>query len=371
MRQSDTTAMRYGKLIPTILLSVVLVLTAFKETSGSVSSIDGARPSEPGTLTQESKPTDVRELKQGQPIDRELTAGSTHTYKIALSPSQYMHIEVEQLGINVEVALSGPKGEELASLDWWWRERSESLWALAESGGDYTLKISAPRQPAETGKYRVKIEKIGDWQQASATDRDYVNAHKLYAEGDRLLAQATADSLLKATEKFQAALALWRGLKDIDGEAYTLNELVVARYNSGNLKQAIELISQGLLLFRASVNRRGEAAALALLSTLYNFSGDTQKALDSYNQALPLSRAINDYADETEILSGLGLVLHRLGQTQKALDTLNELVLLSHARGIIDGEAVGHNNIGLIYVSQGRLREGADEYSKTLALLQV
>src|SRR5205823_3700967 len=39
--------------------------------------------------------------------------------------------------------------------------------------------------------------------------------------------------------------------------------------------------------------------------------------------------------------------------------------------GIIDGEALGHNNIGLIYVSQGRLREAADEYSKTLALLQV
>jgi CHAT domain-containing protein/tetratricopeptide (TPR) repeat protein len=362
--------MRYGKLIPTILLAVVLVLSAFKETNGSVSSIDRARPSEPRTLTQESKPTDVRELKQGQPIDRELTAGSTHTYKIALSPLQYMHIEVEQFGINVEVALSDSKGEQIASLDWWWRERTESIWALAESGGDYILKIKASSQ-LETGKYNVKIDKIGQWQQAPTTDRDYVNAHKLYAEGDRLLAQGTAESLPRATEKFQAALALWRGLKDIDGEAYTLNQLGLVQYNSGNLKQAIEPISQALVLFRASVNRRGEAGALAILSTLYNFSGETQKALDSYNQALPLARAINDYADENEVLSGLGLVLHRLGQTQKALDILNELISLSHARGIIDGEAVGHNNIGLIYVSQGRLREAADEYSKTLSLLEV
>src|SRR5438876_11599388 len=163
MRQSDI-AMSFGKLIPTILLSVVLMLSAFKETNSSVSSIDSARRSEPKTWAQEPKPIDITELKQGQPIDRELTAGSTHTFRIALSPLQYLHIEVEQLGINVEVSLSGPKGEQLASLDWWWRERSESLWALAESGGDYALKISAPRQPAETGKYRVKIEKIGDWQ---------------------------------------------------------------------------------------------------------------------------------------------------------------------------------------------------------------
>ena len=318
-----------GKLIPMILLTLVFGLSGFTETNGFASSSSNSGALE--ARTQQSKQSNIPELKLGAPIEQELTSGSSHTYRIALSPLQYMHVEVEQFGINVEIALSDSKGQQIANLDWWWRERAESIWALAESGGDYTLKISAPSQPVETGKYRVQIDKIGQWQQASPSDRDYVNAHKLYAEGDRLLTQATAESLPRATEKFQAALALWRGLKDIDGEAYTLNELGVVRYNSGNLKQAIELISQGLLLFRASVNRRGEAAALALLSTLYNFSGDTQKALD----------------------------------------TLNELVLLSHARGIIDGEAVGHNNIGLIYVSQGRLREGADEYSKTLALLQV
>src|SRR5438270_9338834 len=181
MKRSDLIAITHGKVVPIVVLSVALLLGAFTKTNGSVNTVFGVRLLAPRPLAQESKPTDIRELKQGESIDRELVAGTTHAYRIVLSPLQYMHVQVEQFGINVEVALSDSKGQPIASLDWWWRERTESLWALAESGGDYVLKISAPRQPAETGKYRVKIEKIGDWQQASARDRDYVNAHKLYA----------------------------------------------------------------------------------------------------------------------------------------------------------------------------------------------
>src|SRR2546423_1257055 len=102
-----------------ILLTLVFVLSGFTETNGFASSNSNSRTLK--APSQEIKPSNVPELKLGAPIEQELTSGSSHTYRIALSPLQYMHIEVEQLGINVEVALSGPKGEQLANLDWWWR----------------------------------------------------------------------------------------------------------------------------------------------------------------------------------------------------------------------------------------------------------
>jgi CHAT domain-containing protein/tetratricopeptide (TPR) repeat protein len=321
-------------------------------------------------LSSEARQAEVSELKQASPLARALASGQAHSYRINLQSGQYLNVVVEQIGINVEVALADPKGTQIANLDWWWREGTESLWALAEISGDYTLKVSAPSQPAETGKYRIKVEKIGEWQQAPAAEKDLVTAHKALGEGERLLAQGTAESLRQASEKLQAALALWRGLQAGDGEAQTLNNLGVVQYNLGKLKEAIEHISQALPRFRASGNRRGEAACLATLSGIYYVSGETQKALDGYNQALPLARAIKDYITETDALSGLGLVLNRLGQTQKAIDTLNELVSLSHTRGLIDGEAVAHNNLGLTYVGLGRLREAVEHYSQTLSLLE-
>ena len=310
------------------------------------------------------------ELRLDSSSEQAVKGGETHRYRITLETGQYLNVVVEQLGVNVEVSLSDPTGKQIASVDWWWREGTEALWALVEATGDYTLKVSASSQPIETGKYRIKIEKLGNWEQASTADRDYVTAYKNFAEGEKLHAQATAESLRKASEKYQEALRLWRGMKDSQGEAQALNGLGVIEYRAGNLKQAAEHLSQAIALFRRVQNRHGEADSLSTLSVVYNFSGEPQKALDHYNLALPLARASKDSLVEAQILSGLGLVLQRLGQTQKALEALNELILMSRARGIIDGEASGHNNLGLIYISQGRLREAIQEYSQTLVLLK-
>ena len=177
-------AVVHGKLSRMILLTLVFVLSGFTETNGFASSSSNSGALE--ARTQQSKQSNIPELKLGVPIEQELTSGSSHIYKIALSPLQYMHVEVEQLGINVGVTLSDPKGKQIEGLDWWWREGTESLWALADSGGDYILEIAAPRQPTETGKYRLKIDKLGDWQKASATVKDSVPKLKFCFGQERL-----------------------------------------------------------------------------------------------------------------------------------------------------------------------------------------
>ena len=323
------------------------------------------------TAINEAKQDEIRELKLGQMIERELSENGSHTYRIALIAGQYLNVTVDQLGVNVEVGLIDPKGEEITNLDWWWREGTESLWALAELTGDYTLKISAFGKPAETGKYRVKIEKIEQWQQASATDKNLVTAYKYYAEGKKLFTKTTAESRREAIEKFQASLPFWRALKDENAEAITLNEISTMEYQSGSIKQAAEYVSQAIPLFLASGNRREAANSLFNLGVAYNFLGEMPKSLDSYNQALPLARAVKDRVTEARILGGLGPVLHILGQTQKALETLDESVSLARAIGSIDVEAGAQNNIGFIYVALGRLREAIPHYNQTLSLLEV
>jgi hypothetical protein len=44
-------------------------------------------------------------LEPGAPIERELTGGQSHFYRISLTPGQYLQIAVSQRGIDVLVAL--------------------------------------------------------------------------------------------------------------------------------------------------------------------------------------------------------------------------------------------------------------------------
>ena len=319
---------------------------------------------------QQAVPKEMGELKASSAIEQTITAGESHSYRITLKAEEYVNLVVEQAGINIAVELADPKKQAVADSDWWWREGTESIWGLAESSGDYMLKISASRYPVETGKYRIKFVKQGAWQGAPPTDLNYVTAYKKYGEGERLLAQGTAESQRQAIEKHQEALALWINLKDGNAEGQARNEIGAIKYRLGSLKEAAEYLDQAILLFRAAGNRFGEVNSLNILCVVYVFSGEPQKAFDHYSRALTMARAIKDPITEGRVLSGLGVVLPRLGQTEKALATLSELITLSRATGNLSGESQAHNNIGAIYVTQGRLREAIEQYNQTLLLLQ-
>src|SRR5437867_2320983 len=60
---------------------------------------------------------DVPTLEPGKPIDRELGGGQSHFYQIALASGQYLHVVVDQRGIDVIVALFGPDGKLIFGVD--------------------------------------------------------------------------------------------------------------------------------------------------------------------------------------------------------------------------------------------------------------
>jgi hypothetical protein len=54
--------------------------------------------------------TDAGVLTPGAPVERELAAGQTHAYRLALNAGQYLHVTIERRGIDVAVVLRGPDG---------------------------------------------------------------------------------------------------------------------------------------------------------------------------------------------------------------------------------------------------------------------
>src|SRR5215475_3231594 len=126
-------------------------------------------------------PQDPQSLSINAPIERELPAGQTHVYRIALSAGQFALVEVEQRGADVSLAASGPDGKEFASVNLRSSvEGMERLAIVADVAGEYTLKVislnpkyASVATAATVGKYEAKI---GELRAATEQDRARVKA---------------------------------------------------------------------------------------------------------------------------------------------------------------------------------------------------
>jgi hypothetical protein len=69
----------------------------------------------------DSKPSQVTAtpvpLEAGKPLERELSAGETHAYALALAAGQYLHLVVDQRSIGVVATLLAPDGRKLSEVD--------------------------------------------------------------------------------------------------------------------------------------------------------------------------------------------------------------------------------------------------------------
>ena len=301
----------------------------------------------------------------GQPVEREIAGGQSHTYQISLTAGQFMRVVVEQKGIDLTLALAAPQGEggkpiAEANLT---RVDLESLSYEATVSGDYRFTIRALGAPTLKGTYQARLERR---EAATTQDRQRITAERLLGEGYPLYQRGQAQP---ATEKFEQALPLWRevgdqyweaytltylgyaginlsrfekaidyfeqaraisrGLKDRGGEGNALNGLGGASRNLGRAEKAIEYFEQSVEIRRETGNRYGEASTLSNLGLAYGDLSRYEKAIERYERALQISREVKDRSLEGRILNGLGLAAAALSRYEKAIEYYEQALVTS------------------------------------------
>ena len=132
---------------------------------------------------QRSEPA-VPRLELGKPLERELAGGQSHAYSVTLSAGQYLHVVVEQRGIDVVVTLFGPAGQKLLEVDSPNGDQGpESLRWIVVTAGLHRLEVRALEQAAKPGRYEVKLVEL---RAATSRDRDLAAAKKLDNESESL-----------------------------------------------------------------------------------------------------------------------------------------------------------------------------------------
>ncbi len=231
-----------------------------------------------------------------------------------------------------------------------------SLFLLSESSavsaGNYGLKIVQKLETTQQNNTRAEAEKLTD-------------------EGLQLFKQGTAESLIKAREKFQAALVLWEKLDDRGWQALTLYSIGGVYSNLGEKQKALSYYNQALPLFRAVGDKGAEALTLSRIGGVYSDLGEKQKALSYYNQALPLRRAVGDKGAEALTLSKIGGVYLDLGEKQKAVSYYNQALPLLTALEHKSWQAVILSRIGGVYLDLGEKQKALSYYNQALPLFRA
>src|SRR5215510_14695962 len=267
-------------------------------------------------------------LEPGRPVERELSGGQSHSYKITTISGQYLNIVVEQRGIDVAVALFTPDGKKICEVD---GEQvtvgAETILAIAEAAGAYRIEARSPEKKAKTGRYEIKIEEL---REATAEDKHRVAAESVFREAEKLR-QGTEEEKIKSIEKYHEALELYRRAGDRSKEAAIRNNIWLVYAILGEFQKALEEYNEALQISRAVGDRDEEARALNGIGTVYSAQGDMRKALEKFNEALQLSRALGDRRREAAILNNMCQAHWLTGEAQKALEKCNEGLPLSRA----------------------------------------
>jgi CHAT domain-containing protein/Tfp pilus assembly protein PilF len=343
--------------LPTIL-TFLLVLT--------FTTTPAAAPQEQTQSTTPQEDSKPVVLEPGKPLERQLKGGEKHTYEIRAEAAQFLHAEVEQLGIDVALTLYAPNGKPIASMDSPnGNFGPEKISTIAEAHGLYVLEVASDDQNVAPGHYRVTLEPA---RAPDDKDRARITAERLFSQAIQLLVQGSGDSLRAAAQKYVDCLPFWQTADDVYEQGLTNYSIGDVYSSIGERQKALDFYSRALTLEHSAGDRSGEAATLNNIARVYSAWGEKQKALGYYNQALPIWRALGNRAGEGATLDGIGNVYDDLGDEHKALDFHNQALPLHRAAGDRNGEAATLNNIGSVYNALGETQKALDYYSQALPL---
>jgi CHAT domain-containing protein/tetratricopeptide (TPR) repeat protein len=409
MKDSSPKKFNYQTVVFLFLLALLLTTTAMAQNNGVVRSGNGALP--PPQSAQNPKPIDVPEIKQGETIERELTTGDTHRFRITLKAGEYVKLAVLSSSIDFAMAAFDLSGNAIARIALGNGGPTESLWMLAKTTGDFQIRVTSLQDRGAKGRYVIKLETVADLKTASTSDQAYLKAHQLFWEATQLGDQGGDQRLRQAAEKYQEVLLIWRTLGDRLGEASTLHLLGFAHDRLGELQKGADLYEQALSIWRTFKNHQhdeantlyslggiysylgkaaeatncfeqaiqlqrlrgskgGEAYAQSNLGQVYTNVSEFQAALKAYQEALRLRIEIDDVEGQARLLSNISGVYFRLGEFQEALNYCKQALPLRRATGDRMGEAVTLSNIGSNYRELGEPQKALEYYQQAVSLQQ-
>lgn len=252
--------------------------------------------------------------QQGWSKPAVFSKNEAHAYVFALSPGDFLDVEVEQDGVDVEVRVLAPGEQLLYTVDSLNGAKGpERVPVLAQAGGLYTVEL---RAGDAGGSYKILVPTK---RKATDPDRRNVEGASAYSRGKELQKKGSQQA---AEREFKKALAAWEKSGNLVGEAdaaYRLEKLLFEQEAWGD---AVPFQEKAWKLYDSLGNCRQEAIVLNDLGVAHEFQGDVEAGLYFTNKAFMIAAQAGEKKIEAKAQFNRGRMYSKQGEYGKGLDDL-------------------------------------------------
>lgn len=316
-------------------------------------------------VTGQSSP-DAQSFAPEKPVEREISGGESHTYRVALTAGQFVRFRLDQRTLDCALVLSAPDGTSLAEMDFTGTGEIESLVVEAATGGDHRLTVQGDPAASWRGSYRLDATIQSP---ASASDRKQLVAQALMLES-AALQKSGPDAATQAIGKLEQALAIWREVREPSWIAVTLGAIGDVLYGTGPEEKALEYYEQALASARESSSRAREAVALNALSGFCYGTREYEKSAEYSEQALAIQRELKDRAGEGITLNDLGITYSTMRRAARAISYYEQALAIKRELKDRSGEGGTLADVGWAYLGASRSQDAIASFEQALAIFR-
>lgn len=294
---------------------------------------------------------------------RNLPADGPYRLRFSAPAGVFLHLDVEQRGVDVVVLLRDSAGRLLFEIDTPnGAKGTETVLVVTPSEGIHEL-IVEPFAPGAQGAFAFQVREV---RPATKRDRVRAAAAAAFARAERY---RLARDVERAAEGYVEALPHLAALGDQRRLAEAEWHLGEAFVTTGRLRRAAAHLEQSAARFRKLGDDLGEARALNDLGAAWRLIGELRRALAAYRRCLGLYRKGGNAAGEATAQANVGLALEAMGDHQGAIEQYEVALAQWRRLGVASEEAKVLQNLGSLHTLIGHDAAALDFHQKALALL--
>ncbi len=301
----------------------------------------------------------------GTCVEGELAAGESRVYSLVLGAGEYLGLDVEQQGVDVQVTVREPSSSLQLIFDSpTGDEGTETVSLVTVNAGKHLFEITA-ESGDRGGRYQVCVKT-----RRRATDSD-----RLCDRASRAYYSVRYNHGLtchRKAEGFQEAARLWADCGDKPRHADALFRLGLTLTDSEEcrkLDDADAAYTRALDLFRQIDDKTYEAHTLDRRADVRIDLGEPHLARQDYAAALELWRQLERPRDEASALHGLGRAAVPQGRIRDAVERYRQALEIWKRIDDPCSAATTRTDLGTAYALFGEIRHAEDQYNEALSLL--
>lgn len=310
-----------------------------------------------------AEPAERISLTAGAVYPRSLAGNGPHRFRFAAAAGRFLHLAVDQRGVDVVVLLRDPAGRLLFEADspiGSWGE--ETVLVVTPAAGDYLLVV----EPFAAGARGAFAFMVRETRPAQPEDRLRAAAAAPWARAERRRLQGDLEGAAAAYREALPRLAAAGEPKKLAEAAWHLGQALVA---AGRLRDGAAALKRAAARFRTLQDGVGEARALTDLGADLRTLGDSGQAVAAHQRALRLYGAAGNVSGTATTLNDLGLVEEATGDLQGAIGHYEAALAVWRRLGALVPQAATLQNLGSLYALIGYDAEALDLLEQARALL--